>query len=291
MPKMNTRFRPHGFTLIELLVVVAILALLISILLPSMSGARKQSKALLCMTNLRSQGQAGFVYAGVFNDWMIRGIGCEDYSDLRGDRRYDVNVPFNEYITYAIALLPGLAYDGKITGLWIANDGPQPELRRLFNTIPQLSCPAFPEPNQPLAYTSSAFAIPYTNNNLANDEQGPAGDAYKPQPGNVDYFGHFRYTKIPSPARLIIATEAHRSLRKNQYRWHHAFYSNMLPFGTWPRIANDVRHPSGLNALFFDGQVRRMSLTQMDSAWPNPIPDRLRWFTLPPRGWSGGAAP
>lgn len=56
------RAKRRGFTLIELLVVVAIIAILISILLPALNGARRSSRAAVCGANLRQVGQAMATY-------------------------------------------------------------------------------------------------------------------------------------------------------------------------------------------------------------------------------------
>jgi prepilin-type N-terminal cleavage/methylation domain-containing protein/prepilin-type processing-associated H-X9-DG protein len=54
--------RRTGFTLIELLVVVAIIAVLISLLLPSLGQARAQAKKVVCMSNLKQVGIAFVAY-------------------------------------------------------------------------------------------------------------------------------------------------------------------------------------------------------------------------------------
>jgi len=59
MPSRRTGAgRSPAFTLIEILVVVAIIALLIAVLLPSLKIAREQSRATVCLSHLKQQGVA-----------------------------------------------------------------------------------------------------------------------------------------------------------------------------------------------------------------------------------------
>ncbi len=58
--------RRRGFTLIELLVVVAVVAALISILLPALGGARARAKVVLCGTRLQQLGVATTMYLNDF---------------------------------------------------------------------------------------------------------------------------------------------------------------------------------------------------------------------------------
>ncbi len=69
----NRRSWREGFTLIELLVVVAIIALLLSILLPALNRAKEQARIAVCTSNLKQIGLAATSYLLENDDlpWVV----------------------------------------------------------------------------------------------------------------------------------------------------------------------------------------------------------------------------
>lgn len=64
--------RSLTFTLIELLVVVAIIAVLASLLLPSLARARASAQAKVCINQERQLGQSFMLYADDNDGWPVR---------------------------------------------------------------------------------------------------------------------------------------------------------------------------------------------------------------------------
>lgn len=92
MSRKVRKAESKGFTLIELLVVISIIALLLSILMPSLSKVREQCKGIVCLVNEKTVGLGMILYAE-----DNRGIlpPLSDLDNSAPDRRwYGLIIPF-----------------------------------------------------------------------------------------------------------------------------------------------------------------------------------------------------
>ena len=119
--------RLQGFTLIELLVVISIIALLLSILLPSLNRAREAGRRAVCMSNLKSLTTAWILYAEDNTGKVPSGLtaGSSAWVDHTGLETY-----FNKE-HQMLAIQRGVLWDyaGKNLDIYRCPTGMQDEVR------------------------------------------------------------------------------------------------------------------------------------------------------------------
>jgi len=107
LPSRRRRTLVTGFTLVELLVVVAIIALLLGILIPSLSRAREVARTTQCKSNLKQWGTAMNIYAAEHRDLLPADGGRNPAGDDRSWVWYNALPPVVNQFPYGEAFPEG----------------------------------------------------------------------------------------------------------------------------------------------------------------------------------------
>lgn len=237
------KFR-HGFTLIELLVVISIIALLLSIMMPSLSKARDHGRRVVCQANLRQQSVAGLMYAQDNDDRFPSNLGS-DGKALADVHPWGGMNPRDREVYSRFLLNP---YVG--VGRDLEPDEAERSLE-LFKCPADKGTPGGMFPKTPTWWENMGYSYRFNSN--ANG--GRSGDPYMLSTAHA-LLGK-KTTEVRRPDIVVMACDA----------TFNAYYGGQTP--AWEGYWHHPHEYDWGNVAFVAGHVRYLQSHSNRVDWPN----------------------
>jgi prepilin-type N-terminal cleavage/methylation domain-containing protein/prepilin-type processing-associated H-X9-DG protein len=283
MPTRHRRPRRYAFTLVELLVVIGIIALLISILLPTLSAARRAGNNIKCQAALKEIGSAFRLYSMNNRGYYpaVRNTTPLDAS-LQNRRWSDLIAKYISSQGKNFTTAADLATLRRNSVLWGC-----PEW---IKAVDYSNTPGFTADNVYIGFGMQSYPLAddwFINGSVLN-----LGSYITDATGKVLRKGYHKenvWTRKPSADRHLVADSQLDLIEMGTQQFSSAGIK-FLPFdGPWANIAADLgrfavdaRHLSprvprraaidgkSFNALFCDGHVTGVTVREAYNAVHNP---------------------
>ncbi|MGC4030456.1 MAG: prepilin-type N-terminal cleavage/methylation domain-containing protein [Tepidisphaeraceae bacterium] len=226
----------RGFTLVELLVVIGIIALLISILIPSLSKARAQAQQVSCASNLRQIFNLTLLYAQQHRNYMLPSTAGTGSAQAYNWWGYEVI--------------------GPTMGFYRRQGTSAGQTEALARINKMITCPGNDrKTNNPL---NLAFYASYTWNGSLGDFRGENMDRVTNPQATYDSYKTWAFFKKRDrlPQNVVIALDAAPVVDSNDDRFQ--TLANLTTLTPIPR--GGVCHFGKANVLFTDGTVRLLKV-------------------------------
>jgi len=211
--------RVQGFTLIELLVVIAIIAILMAIIMPALSAAKKQATMARCLSNHHNLTAGWIMYADDSDGLLMCNGACYETSDDRSPWVHSPRDPAGNPL--GIPAPPNITDEDRFRGIQLGT------MWRYIKNVGVYHCPGDNRRStrQPPRDAFRSYSISYAFGPLRAKDLTPRGG----------YRYHTRMAEIRNaPLYYVFIEEEHNASRygENEGGWH-------LPFtGGMNRLAN-----------------------------------------------------
>jgi prepilin-type N-terminal cleavage/methylation domain-containing protein/prepilin-type processing-associated H-X9-DG protein len=262
-PSATAQGGRRAFTLIELLVVVAIIALLISILLPSLSSAREHARAVVCGQHMRQFGNGLQIYFGDNKDY-IPGVNTSGVAI----RAKMISMGGNPSVLYQ-SKMPVQSFDWMTPILAPGMEMPALRSERFRFLMERYRCPS-------QMYTSITYYGSSGPDKSEFQAQGAIPGVSYLMPGAFQYFGQRSVGKVVGFDEKVATLPILAKVSPAEWEVLVQDFSGRL---------NQIG-PAARKIFAADGTRFVDESTQVDHA-TSPFPDWFGSYTSPGGWWSG----